>query len=193
METRQIRILIVEDNETASDSLTSACQQLEYFVTTVPNVTHAIAALSAQEEASPQIPIFDLLLFGPEVSEQDICQSLEALQALPHAPDIPTVVAAHREDTEKIVTCLEKGATGYLFGIHPAPLLKIRLDDCLEMKRLRTQAQTHLGLLQLERDMQIGRKIQTDFLPDVNKLPPTGWLGYCGEISSGASGRRRFF
>jgi sigma-B regulation protein RsbU (phosphoserine phosphatase) len=36
--------------------------------------------------------------------------------------------------------------------------------------------QAHIGLLKLEHDMQIGRQIQRDFLPDENKLPqPAGW------------------
>lgn len=176
MDTAKTHILIVEHDETASHSLTSTCQQLEYVVTAVSDVAQALAALRAQEENSPQLPAFDLLLFGSDVPEQDICQMLERLEALPAAADIPTVVAAHRKDTEKIVNCLGKGATEYLFDIHPSQLLKTRLDMCVEIKRSREQAQTHPGLLKLERDMQIGRKIQTDFLPDVNKLPqPTGW------------------
>lgn len=176
MDTPQIHLLIIEHNQTGADSLASACQQLNYLVTAVPDVARAVTDLRTQEDVSPQIPAFDLLLFGPDVPEHDICQMLETLQSLPGISEIPTVVAAHREHSEKIVNCLEKGATEYLFDIRPSRLLKTRLDVCVEIQRLREQAQTHVGLLKLERDMQIGRKIQTDFLPDVNKLPqPDGW------------------
>lgn len=176
MDIAQIHLLIVEQNDTASASLTSACQQLNYRVTSVSEVVQALNMLSIREETSSLSPVFDLIVFGAEVPEQEICLFLERMQSFPEVNDVPTLVAAHREDMEKIVTCLEKGATDYLFDTHPPLLLQTRIDDCVEMKRLRDQAQTHLGLLQLERDMQIGRKIQTDFLPNVNKLPqPTGW------------------
>ncbi len=176
MNAAQIHLLIVEPNETASGSLTRVCQQLQYSVTSVQDVAQGFTIFSVQEKPSLHKSEIDLIVFGPEISEHDICLFLEKTHSFSEANDIPTLVTAYREDIEKIATCLEKGATDYMFTTCPSRLLQTRIEGCVEMKRLHAQAQAHVGLLQLERDMQIGRKIQTDFLPNVNKLPqPAGW------------------
>ena len=85
-------------------------------------------------------------------------------------------VSSTGDDLDRVGRYLEVGAEDYLPETITPILLNARIGGCLERKRLRVQAQTHVGLLKLEHDLQIGRKLQTDFLPHRNALPqPLGW------------------
>jgi serine phosphatase RsbU (regulator of sigma subunit) len=73
---------------------------------------------------------------------------------------------------ENIVRAIEIGAVDFLPKPFNPAILKARLNAGLEKKRLRDLEQNHIQLL--ERELQIGREIQADFLP--SSIPqPEGW------------------
>jgi serine phosphatase RsbU (regulator of sigma subunit) len=65
---------------------------------------------------------------------------------------------------DSIARGIEMGADDYLPKPFDPVLLTARLSCCLERKRLRDQEQLYLQ--GLERELEIGRQIQTGFLPD---------------------------
>jgi serine phosphatase RsbU (regulator of sigma subunit) len=75
-------------------------------------------------------------------------------------------------DMESVTKGIEMGADDYLPKPFDPTLLMARLKASLEKKRLHDLEQKYLR--GLERELEIGREIQADFLP--NEIPqPAGW------------------
>ena len=176
METQHGRLLVVENNETRRDILARHIEQLGYVVAIAKDGRQALDMLALGKAEGAQRQEFDLVLLGVRMPEMDGCHLLEQLKDDPRLRHIPVIVTSTMDDIDRVAKCVELGAEDYLLKPLNPVLLKARISACVEKKRLRDQVQAHIGLLKLERDMQIGRQIQRDFLPDENKLPqPTGW------------------
>lgn len=176
METEQGRLLVVDDNEAKRDILVRHLEQLGYMVAIAQNGRRALDMLALGKTEGTQTQGFDLVLLDIKMSEAVGCQVLHQLKADPTLGHIPVIVTSAADDIDKVAKCIESGAEDYLLEPLNPVLLKARIGTCMEKKRLRDQTQAHSGLLKLEHDMQIGRQIQRDFLPDENKLPqPAGW------------------
>jgi sigma-B regulation protein RsbU (phosphoserine phosphatase) len=176
METEQGRLLVVDDNEVKRDILVRHLEQLGYVVAIAQDGRRALHMLALGKTEGTQTQEFDLVLLDIKMSEADGCQVLHQLKADPTLGHIPVIVTSAADDIDKVAQCIELGVEDYLLEPLNPVLLKTRIGACVEKKRLRDQVQAHIGLLKLEHDMQIGRQIQRDFLPDENKLPqPAGW------------------
>jgi serine phosphatase RsbU (regulator of sigma subunit) len=158
------KILIVDDEPFNVDYLEQELEDLAYDTVSAANGQEALAQTAAE---SPDVILLDVMM--PEL---DGFQVLERLKADKNVRHIPVIIISALNDLRSVVRGIELGAEDYLPKPFDPVLLKARLGACLEKKRLRDQEQLYLK--GLERELEIGRQIQADFLPD--KLPqPAGW------------------
>ena len=176
MAEKQHSLLIVDDNETQRTMLARQLEQLGYQLTLAQNGRQALTILTTVKPDEPQTQPFDVMLLSSTLAEAEIVQIMEQLKAgsIPGRPFV--VMTSSAEQVDKVTKYLELGAEEYYVGpFHPV-LLKTLIEGCLERKQLREQVQAHLRLLKLEHDIEIGHKIQADFLPKQEQLPqPQGW------------------
>ncbi len=157
-------VLIVDDNEHNRDLLSRRLRRQGHLVTMAENGRQALELLQAQR--------FDLVLLDimmPEMNGYEVLESLKRDAGLRH---IPVIMISAVDDLDSIVRCIELGAEDYLFKPFNPVLLKARIGASLEKKRLRDQEQAYI--LAMKQEMELGRRTQSDFLPD--KLPQLpGW------------------
>lgn len=176
MEIERGRLLVVDDNETKRDILVRYIEQLGCTVAIAKDARQVLDMLALDKAEGAQTQEFALVFLGVGMPDMDDYQLLEQLKADPRLCHIPVMVTSTVDDVGRVAKCIELGAEDYLLEPLNPMLLKTRIGACMEKKRLRDQAQAHVGLLKLEHDVQIGRQIQADFLPDEDKLPqPAGW------------------
>ncbi len=115
---------------------------------------------------------FDLILLDVEMPRLNGFETLAAIKQDPAQRHIPVIMITAVEEMDSTVRCIEMGAEDYLHKPFNPVLLKARIDASLEKKRLRDAEQLYLK--NLERELEIAREIQMDFLPD--ELPQVaGW------------------
>jgi phosphoserine phosphatase RsbU/P len=157
-------VLIVDDNEHNRDLLSRRLRRQGHLVTMAENGRQALELLQAQR--------FDLVLLDimmPEMNGYEVLEFLKRDAGLRH---IPVIMISAVDDLDSIVRCIELGAEDYLFKPFNPVLLKARIGASLEKKRLRDQEQAYI--LAMKQEMELGRRTQSDFLPD--KLPQLpGW------------------
>ena len=161
---RPFRLLVVDDNEMNRDVLTRRLQKHGHETSTAENGRAALEALQGAE--------FDLVLLDvmmPELDSREVLARMKADDALRH---IPVIMISASEEIETVVRCIELGAEDYLPKPFNPTLLKARVDASLEKKRLRDRERSHAQ--SLERELEIGRQIQSTFFPESLPQPP-GW------------------
>jgi serine phosphatase RsbU (regulator of sigma subunit) len=105
----------------------------------------------------------------PDMSGEEVLRRIRAHPALRH---VPVVMVSALDEMETAVRCIEIGAEDFLTKPFNPVLLKARIGACLEKKRYRDREQQYAR--SLERDLDIGRKIQADFFPaSLPEMP--GW------------------
>ena len=158
------QILVVDDNEMNRDVLTRRLEKQGHAVTQAEGGRVALDRLRAAE--------FDLVLLDvmmPGMDGKEVLASLKADSALSH---IPVVMISASEEIETVVRCIELGAEDYLPKPFNPTILKARVGACLEKKRLRDAERKWAR--SLERELEIGREIQSGFFPE--SLPrPAGY------------------
>jgi serine phosphatase RsbU (regulator of sigma subunit) len=169
LEAQQIRnkeplILLVDDEPYNLDLLE---QELEGRGLQLRMATNGVDALESVEASPPDMIFLDLMM-----PVMDGFQVLERLSADERWRDIPVVIVSASNDLENIVRGIEMGAIDFLPKPFEPDYLLARLNAGLQKKRLRDLEQRYLQ--SLERELEIGREIQADFLP---KRIPTreGW------------------
>jgi sigma-B regulation protein RsbU (phosphoserine phosphatase) len=158
------KILIVDDEPYNVDYLE---QELEgYDWDTIVAVNGQDALDKVQSEA-PDLVLLDIMM-----PIMDGFEVLSRLKAHPATRDIPVIVISASNDLKNVVKGVKMGAEDYLPKPFEPTLLLARVSSCLEKKRLR-DLQT-LYLKSLERELDIAREIQLNFLP--SELPTVaGW------------------
>jgi sigma-B regulation protein RsbU (phosphoserine phosphatase) len=170
------RLLVVDCDKDKRDRLSNSLEQLGYIVTIAKDGRQASDVLALCKAEESQTQEFDLVLLGSSVPEPDVQQLLEQIESDRILCHIPEIIVAEADDVDRVVRYIEMGAEDYVPLPFNPVLWKARLDANLNTKRLYDQQQANVQLLKFERDMQIGRQIQVDFLPDADKLPqPAGW------------------
>src|SRR5690349_11154973 len=97
---------------------------------------------------------------------------LESVKANAATRHIPIIVISANSDLKNVVKGIELGAEDYLPKPFEPTILKARISSCLEKKQLRDREQLYLK--SLERELDIARDIQKEFLPA--ELPEVaGW------------------
>ncbi|HEY44109.1 MAG TPA: SpoIIE family protein phosphatase [Anaerolineae bacterium] len=158
------RILIVDDEPLNLDYLEQELEDLGYEVLSARNGQEALEFVEAE---APDMILLDIMM--PMMDGFEVLSRLKAEQ---HWRDIPVVVISALSDMDNVVKGIELGAEDYLPKPFDPILLQARIRAGLEKKRLRDLERLYLKAL--ERELEIGREIQADFLPD--EIPqPEGW------------------
>jgi serine phosphatase RsbU (regulator of sigma subunit) len=157
-------ILIVDDNRINSMLLTRALQKQGHTTETAENGLEALKMLRAGN--------FDVVLLDILMPVMDGYQTLEEIQKDPVLRHIPVIMISALDEMESVIRCIELGATDYLPKPFNPHLLRARVNASLDKKSLHDQEQIYLRAL--ERELEIGREIQSGFLPESLPTIP-GW------------------
>ncbi len=164
MENERPRVLLVDDEPFNLEYLV---QELEEFELEIVTASDGQEALELIDSSIPDMIFLDIMM--PRLDGFGV---LERLKAAPLWRDIPVVIISAASDMDKIARGIEMGAEDFLPKPFNPVILQARLKASLEKKRLRDIAQRYLQTL--ERELEIGREIQADFLPADIPQPP-GW------------------
>lgn len=157
-------VLVVDDNEANRDVLSRRLRRQGHSVAVAEDGRQALHMLRTHS--------FDLLLLDIMMPEMNGYQVLEELKTDPELRHIPVIMISALDDIESVVRCIELGAEDYLYKPFNPVLLKARVSASLEKKWLRDQEQAYIQAV--KREMELGRRIQADFLPSsLPQLP--GW------------------
>ena len=161
---RPARLLVVDDNEMNRDMLSRRLAKQGHEVEMAEDGKRALEKLAA----SP----FDLVLLDimmPEMDGYEVLGRIKGDEALRH---IPVVMISAVGETESVVRCIELGADDYLPKPFNPVVLRARVNASLDKKKLHDRERVWAE--SMERELEIGRKIQAGFFP--GSLPsPTGW------------------
>jgi serine phosphatase RsbU (regulator of sigma subunit) len=158
------RLLVVDDTEMNRDLLARRLRALGHEVALAENGARALELLAAGG--------FDLVLLDIMMPEMDGFAVLERLRADRDLSRIPVVMISAVDEIASVARCIELGAADYLPKPFNPVVLRARVAATLEKKRL--EDRERLRARSLERELEIGRGIQRDFLPEA--LPqPDGW------------------
>lgn len=158
------RILIVDDEPFNVDYLEQELDDLGYDTLAAAN---GLQALELVERELPDMLLLDIMMPG-----MDGFEVLRQLKAAAAWRDIPVVIISALTDMDSIVHGIELGAEDYLPKPFNPLLLNARLASGLGRKRLRDLEKRYLH--SLERELEIGHRIQSGFLPDGLPQVP-GW------------------
>ncbi len=158
------KILIVDDEPFNVDYLEQELEDLGYDSINASNGQEALNLISAE---SPDMVLLDIMM--PVMDGFEVLEKMKANENWRH---IPVVVISAMSDMDSVTKGIEMGADDYLPKPFDPILLLARLKACLEKKRLYDLEQKYLK--GLERELEIGREIQADFLPG-EILQPAGW------------------
>ncbi len=157
-------ILIVDDDLLNRIVLSTYLEEEGHIIEMAEDGQQALKMLHAQP--------FDVVLLDLIMPEMDGYQVLEQMKADNLLRHIPVIVISALDEMDSVIQCIEMGAMDYLPKPFNPVLLRARLNASLAAKRLRDHEQAYLQAI--KREMELGRKIQTDFLP--RELPqPAGW------------------
>lgn len=176
MNTRPEYLLVAQNSETERRLLVAQLEKLDYLIAVAEDGRQALEMLRLSKAADAE-PQFVLAIFEVGMLESEDYRILQELKADAALCDLPVLVTGTIDNAAQIARCLERGVDDYIFARQPPAFLKTRISACLAKVRLDNQAQAHPGLsANLERDLEIGRQIQSQFLPNRNKLPRfAGW------------------
>ena len=160
----QPKILIVDDEPFNVDYLEQELEDLNYTTVTAVNGQEALEKISSE---APDLVLLDIMM-----PIMDGFSVLGKVKADPAIRDIPIIVISANNDLQSTVKGIQLGAEDYLPKPFEPTLLKARIQSSLEKKRLRDMQSLYLK--SLEREMNIARDIQKEFLPaQVPEVP--GW------------------
>jgi serine phosphatase RsbU (regulator of sigma subunit) len=164
----QDNILVVDEDEDRRAGIAEQLKGQGYLVATASGGRQALEMMSLQ--------LYDMVLIDATMSQMSGLQMLERMKADSSLKHIPVIMMAGFDEVTELDRAIELGANDYLFLPYSPIMLRARIDS--QLKRLPDFEQDYLKNVlknaKYERDLQIGRQIQGDFLPDT--LPePEGW------------------
>jgi DNA-binding response OmpR family regulator len=131
------RILVVDDNEANRDLL---CRQLRREGYSVAQAGDGLEALDLLDH-SP----FDLVLLDVMMPRLDGIQTLTRLRETGRVPGLSVVMISALDEVSSVVACMELGAEDFLPKPFDPVLLRARIGNSLERKRLRDEAEALLN------------------------------------------------
>ncbi len=157
-------ILVVDDDALNRILLATNLAEEGYTVEVAEDGRQALEMLQAQS--------FDVVLLDLLMPEMDGFGVLECMKVDSRLQHIPVIVVSAVDEMESVVRCIEMGATDHLPKPFDPVLLRARINASLAAKRLHDREQAYLEAI--KREMELGRQIQSDFLP--SQIPqPAGW------------------
>ncbi len=158
------KILIVDDEPFNVDYLEQELEDLNYETITAVNGQDALEKIASE---SPDLILLDIMM-----PVMDGYAVLEKVKANPVMRDIPIIVISANNDLQSVVKGIQLGAEDYLPKPFEPTLLQARIQASLDKKRLHDLQDLYTK--SLEREMNIARDIQKEFLPA--QLPEVaGW------------------
>ncbi len=158
------RLLVVDDIEMNRDLLVRRARRLGHESGVAED---GVAALEQLRAAA-----WDLVLLDITMPRMDGYETLRQIKADPALSHVPVIMVSAIDEVDSVVRCLEMGADDYVTKPFNAVILQARIEAALAKKRLADQRQAVLRAL--EREMEIGHRIQRGFLPAVLPTVP-GW------------------
>ncbi|MBX7221302.1 MAG: response regulator [Blastocatellia bacterium] len=131
------KLLIADDNKLNCMVLSQVFRKEGYEVRTVENGKQALDLLLAEP--------FDVLLLDLMMPELDGFQVLEIIKSRTEFLHLPVIMISSLDETGSVVRCIEMGADDYLTRPYDPALLKARVWNCLEKKRLHDTLTETLG------------------------------------------------
>lgn len=150
------RILVVDDTEANRDILVRRLQRQGHQTATAENGRVALAMLG--QEA------FDLMLLDIMMPGMNGFELLERIKADDTLKHLPVILISALNDSENMAKGIAMGADDYLPKPFNKDILNARVGASLAKKRLHDREQLYARAL--EREMDIARNIQAEFLPD---------------------------
>ncbi|RIK38906.1 MAG: cyclic nucleotide-binding protein [Chloroflexi bacterium] len=153
-ETRQQgEILVVDDNRVNRIKLAHMLEEQGHQVTLAQDGREALQNL---RERSFDVVLLDLLM-----PEMDGFQALQVIKGDPALRDVVVIVISALDEMESVIRCIELGAEDYLTKPFDPILLRARLQNSLEKKKVRDLEQAYLQqemmLRQSEKLATLGR------------------------------------
>ncbi len=149
------RILVIDDNQYNLHMFERQLAHRGHTVVVATSGQHGLELARQQR--------FDLILLDLMMPEMDGYSVLALLQQDVRLRQIPVIVVSAADDIDDVVRCIEAGAVDFLPKPITSVLLYAKIDAILERKRLRDQEQAYLAALRYE--LELGRRMQADFLP----------------------------
>ena len=150
------RILVVDDIEANRDLLARRLLRQGHTVEQVEDGQQALDRLATGT--------WDLVLLDVMMPVLDGIATLTAMKASERMCDIPVIMISANTELDTVVQCIELGADDYLPKPFAPVLLRARVASSLEKKRLRDGERERARRMQ--HDLEVGARIQRDFLPD---------------------------
>ncbi len=125
------RLLIVDDAGVSRSVLATMLGRMGYGSDFAKDGVEALAQLAASR--------FDLILLDVRMPGMDGFEVLERIKQDPLLKDIPVVMISGLDDMSSIVRCVKLGAEDFVFKPYDEVLLRLRIDACLERRRLRQE------------------------------------------------------
>lgn len=158
------RILIVDDEPYNVDYLEQELSDSGYELSSAVNGKEALEKIRSQ---APDLVLLDIMM-----PVMDGFAVLEQVKADPATRGIPIIVISANSDLPSVTKGIQKGAEDYLPKPFEPTILHARISSSLERKRLRDREQLYLQ--SLEKELNIARDIQKEFLPlEMPEAP--GW------------------
>jgi CheY-like chemotaxis protein len=127
----QARLLIVDDAGVSRSVLGMMLGRMGFATDFAKDGAEALSQLAAAA--------FDLILLDVRMPGMDGFEVLERLKADPLLKEIPVVMISGLDDMPSIVRCVKLGAEDFVFKPYDEVLLRLRIDACLERRRLRRE------------------------------------------------------
>jgi len=155
-------VLVVEDEPIGRKQLEAMLRQSGYAVGTAENGRKALELMQGRP--------FDVVLLDLLMPEMDGYQVLERMKADPSLRHIPAIVITSQDDVESAVRCIERGAADVLPKPFNPVILKARIQNSLEKKRLYDLQEAYTQQLDFENnrkseELEQARQIQEGMLP----------------------------
>jgi signal transduction histidine kinase len=130
------KILIVDDEPYNVDYLVQELEDLDY---TTISASDGLEAMAQTATESPDLILLDMMM--PRMDGREVLRRLKSNPTLRH---IPVIVISALNDIDTVVHCIEMGAEDYLPKPFNPLLLRARLDNSLQKKKLRDLEQAYL-------------------------------------------------
>lgn len=156
------RFLVADDSSLMRMALTRSLKNLGFEdISAVPNGKEAIARLLAES--------FDLVLLDIEMPEMNGFEVLEVLKSK-QISDVPVIVISGGSDAEDAIRCIEMGAEDYLPKSFNPVLLRARVMNSLNKKRLRDRDKLRLETIRrqherVSREKELSENLLLNILP----------------------------
>jgi diguanylate cyclase (GGDEF)-like protein len=157
------RILIADDDTGNRNLLRRRLEQEGHEVWEAKNGVEALASLKEHD--------CDLLLLDIMMPEMDGFETLGRLKQDPRLRELPVIMISAADEVRGVVRCIELGAEAFIPKPFDRVMLRARVEDALEKKRLRDgerqktveleQTLELLGQVQLQLSMQASRDALT--------------------------------